>query len=154
MRKIEYTPEKCECCGQSMTYILAIDRGTINIIKKIAQFIGKKGINVVHPRKEMEGTWLTSNDVGNLSRARSHGLIARIKGKAGNYCLTRKGATFLRGEEIPRYAIISKIEHCQIGYFEPEKDRVDVNSFRLIDEPYWQGIGYDVDEGRVIKTLS
>jgi len=65
---IEYKPEKCECCGQTTTYIIGIDGGTVDIVKNIALFIGRKGINCVHPRKEMEGHGLSSNQVGNLSR--------------------------------------------------------------------------------------
>ena len=98
----------------------------------------------------MEGSMLTSNQVGNLSRARSHGLIARIKENPGSYCLTKKGAAFLRGEEIPRFAIISKSEGHQIGYFEAEKHLVTVKDFTS-DTDYWEGINYDVSEGRVIS---
>ena len=82
---------------------------------QIARYIRTKGINVVHPRKEMEGHSLSSNDVGNLSRARFHGLIAKVKGEKGNYLLTTKGAKFLRGEAVPKYAIISIVTGKQIG---------------------------------------
>jgi len=29
---IEYKPEKCECCGQTTTYIIGIDGGTVDIV--------------------------------------------------------------------------------------------------------------------------
>lgn len=151
MSKIKYEPEKCECCGQTTTYILAIDRGTVEIVKKIALFIGNKGINAVHPRKELEGKGLSSNQVGNLSRPRFHGLIAKVKGNAGNYLLTRKGAKFLRGEPIPKFAIISKAEGKQIGYFDPENEVCNVDEF--FGGEYWEGINYDIVEGNVIHRL-
>ena len=97
MKKVEYKPEECACCHQTTTYLLSIDRGTTEIMYAIAHFIGKKGINIVHPRKEMEGEYLTSNQVGNLSRARMHGLIASVDGNPGSYCMTKKGGHFLRG---------------------------------------------------------
>jgi len=150
--KLEYVPEKCACCNQSTTYVLAIDRGTVHILKQIARFIGKKGINAVHPRKEMEGTMLSSNDVGNLSRVRFHGLIARVKDNPGNYLLTKKGAAFLRGGLIPRFAIISKAEGHQIGYLKPEDYSCTVHDFTS-DTEYWEGINYDISEGRIVREL-
>lgn len=150
--KTEYKPEICECCNQSTTYLIAIDRGTVDIVKAIARFIGTKGINAVHPRKEMEGKYLTSNQVGNLSRPRFHGLIAHLDGESGNYVLTRKGSDFLRGKVIPKYAIVSKSEGKQIGYFEPETEKVSIHSFNQTGD-YWEGIGYEITEGQVINTL-
>lgn len=150
--KIKYDPHVCESCHQTTTYLVGLDRGSVKILKQIAQFISKKGINVVHPRKEMEGRWLTSNQVGNLSRARFHGLIAAVKGNSGNYLLTRKGADFLKGARIPRYAIISKSEGHQVGYFDPDNQTCSINDFKASDEPYWEGINYDIVEGQVVHN--
>lgn len=149
MQYEEYKPELCPHCGQSTTYILSIDKGTVDILKQIARFIRRKGQNVVHPRKEMEGDWLTSNQVGNLSRPRFHGLIARYKDEPGNYVLTHKGAQFLKGEEVPKFAIASKTEHCQVGYWKPEEYRCTVSEFSADDE-YWEGINYEIKEGMVV----
>jgi len=143
---IEYKPEKCECCGQTKTYILGIDEGTIDIVRRIATFIGEKGINCVHPRKEMEGYGLSSNQVGNLSRPRFHGLIAKIKGDVGNYCLTKKGQAFLSGESIPKYAIVSKAEKRQVGYYEAENEQCTMSDY---GQEYWDGVNYDIVEGFV-----
>lgn len=147
MKNIIYTPETCAHCTQTTTYVLGIDRGTVNIVKQIARFIGKKGINAVHPRKEMEGVYLTSNEVGNLTRPRAHGLIAKIKGNAGNYCLTSKGAAFLHGAEIPRYAIRSKSLRKTLGYVEGYN--VTVYEFNASDDK-WEGIGYRIEMGEII----
>src|SRR3990167_8689372 len=137
----------CPTCGQSTTYLLAIDKGTIKIVKAIALFIKGKGYNAVHPRKEMEGKYLTSNEVGNLSRPRFHGLIAKVEGNSGNYLLTRKGVLFLKGEPIPRCAIISKAEGRQIGY--TDEDPITISQ---IDGSYWEGIDYEIHEGQIIKN--
>ena len=150
MKKPNYKPLKCPTCHQTTTYILAIDPGTVHILKQVALFIGKKGINIVHPRKEMEGRYLTSNQVGNLTRARSHGLIARIKGNPGNYCLTTKGAAFLHGSPINRFAILSKAEKHQIGYLDEGIETCVISDFNNPAEPYWEGINYDIEEGRVV----
>lgn len=166
LRKLrqEYQSEKCSCCGQSLTYLLPVDRGTVDILRALAVAIYRKGINIVHPRKEMETSatmdydlmikegLLTSNMVGNLSRPRFHGLIANVKDNPGNYCLTHKGAEFLKGKEIPRFAIISKKEGHQIGYHLPEEYVVNIKDFAK-DEDYWEGISFDIVEGRIVKDL-
>lgn len=154
MKKPDYKPEICECCGQTKTYAIAIDRGTCDIMKAIATYIGLKGVNCVHPRKEMEGDMLTSNQVGNLSRPRLHGLIARVKGNPGNYLLTPKGARFLRGEMIPKTAIVLKAteqsDYRNIGYWNEETDQCTIHDFQHDDEEYWNGIGYTVEEGHIV----
>lgn len=139
---------KCPHCGQSIIYYLSVDAGTVHIVKQIAKFIGQKGINAVHPRKEMEGTLLTSNEVGNLTRARAHGLIAKIEGNAGNYCLTYKGSEFLNGRPIHKTAIMDKVKKMKIGFLE-EDGWCKVSDFNSPKE-YWEGIGYDIKEGNVI----
>ena len=162
----KYAPEYCACCGQSKTYLLPIDRGTVDILRSVARAILNKGINAIHPRKEMEigadknldydlmikEGMLTSNMVGNLSRPRFHGLIAHIKEQPGNYCLTSKGAKFLKGEEVSKYAIISKVSGHQEGYWMEEKYRVTIKDFS-IDEEYWEGLDYDIREGQVLTKV-
>lgn len=162
----KYNPKLCGCCNQTVTYLLAVDRGTVDIVKAISVAIRKKGKNEVHPRKEMEinkkelsyeqmvseGV-LTSNQVGNLSRARMHGLIASIDGMRGYYCLTRKGAKFLKGESIAKYAIINKAIGHQVGYWEEAEERVMVGSFNPETE-YWEGIdGWDIVDGKFVKEM-
>lgn len=149
----KYIPEVCECCGQDTTYQLQLNKGTALLVWKIAKFIRQKGINAVHPRKEMEGKILTSNDVGNLSTPRFHGLIARIDGESGNYLLTPKGASFLRNEPVAKIAIVRKAKKnspaTNIGYHLP--DEVKTTFRELVkDNEYWTGIDYTIHQGRVI----
>lgn len=170
MNKIHYEPERCEHCGQSLTYLLPIDRGCVDILRAIAVAIYRKNINVIHPRKEMEvkiatsrhsdnyrqmimNGNLTSNQVGNLSRLRFHGLIASIDGNPGNYCLTKKGAWFLKGNEVPRYAIISKALGHQVGYYLPEEYLITIKDLIKRDDAYWEGISFDIVEGRIIRDV-
>lgn len=146
MKKPIFTPEKCEHCNQSTTYLLSVDRGTINILKQIARFIGKKGKNEVIPRKEMLPEYLSSNDISNFIRPRAHGLIARVRGLTGAYCLTRKGADFLHGAKIAKYAIRSKSENKTLGYLDPELHTAQISDYDT-EGPYWEGIAYDISEG-------
>ena len=161
----KYKPEKCEHCGQSLTYLLAVDRGTVDIMKAISVAIKRKGINVIHPRKEIEISGrevsyqemvteglLTSNQIGNLSRPGFHGLIAKVKGHPGNYSLTGKGMAFLHGASISKFAIISKSSKRQIGYWEPIKFQCTLKDFRP-DQEYWEIPDWEIKEGRVIKEL-
>lgn len=146
--KINYTPELCSHCNQTKTYLLGLDRGSLDIVRAIAKRIEVKGINIVHPRKEAV---LTNTQWCNVARPRFHGLIAAVKGQRGNFLLTRKGAKFLRNERVPRFAIVSKAEGHQIGYFEPEK--YTVTASELLDGEYWEGINYDIVEGEVFHRL-
>jgi hypothetical protein len=152
----KYIPEVCECCDQDTSYELGLDKGSAMIVYKIAKFIGKKGINQVHPRKEMEGNGMSSNEVGNLSRPRFHGLIAAVPDNPGSYLLTRKGAKFLKNEVVPKIAIIRKATKNygshNIGYHLP--DEITTTFRQLIqEEEYWTGIDYDIVEGRIVKEI-
>jgi hypothetical protein len=163
--KEPYQPAICPHCHQSLTYLLPIDLGTVEIVRAIAVAIYRKNINAIHPRKEMECRlapgadfrdmikegMLTSNMVGNLSRPRFHGLIAKIKDNPGNYCLTTKGARFLRGLGVPRLAVISKEERRQVGYYLPDEHMVTIHDF-VADDPFWEGINFDIVEGQIIKA--
>lgn len=150
----KYKPEVCECCGQSTTYVLPVDRGSADIVIGIARAIKAKGINEIHPRKEMEVTArthpnlangeMTSNQINNLSRPRSHGLIAKVRGRKGFYCLTHKGIAFLKGEPVHKYAIMSKAQKKQVGYWQPfpegdERNMVSIKQLGFQSE-YWEGI--------------
>ena len=151
-----FKKETCHCCGQTTNYLLPVDLGSVEILKAISVAIRKKGKNSIHPRKEMEVAsgqldyermvregLLTSNQVGNLSKLKFHGLIASIEGELGNHCLTRKGSQFLKGSQIPKYAVISKIEKCNLGYWDPENSMVTIKDFAPTKE-YWEGMNYDV----------
>lgn len=148
---MNFIAEVCPCCGQTKDYALKVDQGTVDILKAIAMAVKEKGINCIHPRKEIEGKLLTSNQVGNLSRARFQGLIAKvdIDGKKGNYCLTRKGLGFLKGDSIPSIAVISKVEKRLMGYWREDQYRCVITDFKNRDE-YWEGVNYHIESGKVV----
>lgn len=165
----------CDHCGQAETYLLPIDFGTAVIVKAVAAKIRLKGINIVHPTKEMEvpsDEWsykraiaegvLTSMQIGNFTRARVHGLIARHHTETGNWLLTRKGAAFLRGDVIPRLAVIRKNRKTDENarshkeeYFEPETYTCTVHEITQKGSgyPVWEGIDFDIVEGRIVTDL-
>lgn len=146
--------ETCPYCGQSLTYELDIDKGSVETLKTIARFIEQKGINAVHLTKELEGHGLTSHQIGNISRLRFQGLVAKIVGEAGNYCITQKGFNFLDGQEVPRTAIIKKgTQHTHphtMGYGE---EICSIEDFDGKWAEYWQATGYQIKEGRVIHEI-
>lgn len=162
MENEKYKPMICKCCGQTTTYALLLDRGVVDILKAMARAIELKGINKIHPRNEMEigkdvsldyrmmvqQGMLTSNQVGNLSRSRFHGLIARVDNESGVYCLTRKGLDFLRGMEIPLIAIISKAEKRLMGYWYESENTCTIDDFKN-DPEYWSGLNYYIEAGQV-----
>ena len=135
-----YKPQTCEHCKQTTTYILGLDRGSFLILRKLLAGVIAKGVNEVHPTRDLvfsaKEKWLPSN----VARPRKHGLIAFIDGKKGYYALTRKAGKLLRGTPIPRYAIISKSENRTLGYFEPDKYQVTARELLKSDEiPMWEG---------------
>ena len=167
---LEWKPPTCEHCGQQTEYILPLDRGTADIVKAFAAAVRIKGTNTIHPKKEMEipaREWtqfrsitegvLTSNQIGNFTRARIHGLLARLEGEAGNWLLTKKGGAFLRGQAVPRYAIVKKTTADERShkeeYYEPETETITVFDL-LHEDDYWHtGMAdFEIVEGRVIPA--
>lgn len=171
----EFTPQICECCGQALSYLLPIDWGTAVIVKAVAAAVRRKGINIIHPTKEMEvpaNEWnyqraitegvLTSIQIGNFTRARVHGLIAKYEAEPGNWVLTTKGAQFLRHARIPRLAEVAKTTKGEDGasshkmrYHKPEVFTCTVDEILnpAGETPRWEGISFEIKEGRIITDL-
>lgn len=163
-----YQEEVCECCGQTKTVLYPLDKGTADMVKALAVAVRNKGINMVHIRKEMEVSrrdWsyprlltegaILSSHTQNWIKAHKHGLVAQVwgEGMSGNWCLTRKGATFLKGQPVPKYAIQDKKTKHIRGYYEPEAYTVTVHELQRRDSPYWEGLDFDIQEGRIVKDL-
>ncbi len=161
MNKPNYQSEVCQCCGQTTTYLLPIDTGTCDIVKAFAAAVKNKGINLIHPTRDMEvphKEWsyeraihagvLTSTQIGNLTRARVHGLLARVMGHPGYWCITRKGINFLNGSRIPQFAIVSKSKanyrsHKE-DYFKPDDYSITIGEITKEHGNYWVGINFDL----------
>lgn len=164
-----FKKEICGECGQAKTYLLPLDRGTTVIVSAFAAAVRHKGINVIHPTKEMEvpaKQWnlnrantegvLTSTQIGNLTRARVHGLLARVKGEAGNWCMTTKGAQFLKNVPVPRFAVMRKStaekRSHKDEYFEPEKYLITASELAREGEN-WAAIDFQIVDGRIVHDL-
>lgn len=156
----KFKPHTCEGCGQTTTYALALDRGSALIVLAIYNAVRKKGTNLVHILDEMvvdpaeyggkyqamiEDGKMSVRMEGNISRPRFHGLIAQGK-EAGWYLITPKGAKFLRGEKVPRVAIIDKRTHTKKEYLDPERDQATFGSLLKRETPFWQITNFEIDE--------
>lgn len=146
----------CEHCRQTTQYTLTLNRGAAEILVAMATAVYLKKRNEIHLVREMEimaKDWniqkaidagvITSNHSSNAGLPRAHGLIARIDGKEGFYCLTRKGGTFLRGEPVPKIAIMAKStaddESHQIGYLEPDHLKTTIRELLAEGARWWSG---------------
>lgn len=145
--------EVCPHCQQTLYYRFDIDKGSCEILKKMVRFIKDKGINAVHPHKEMaKAGIITSRELDNIARLKSHGLVAHIKGERGNYCITNKAFDFLGGEPIPRTVAIKKKTKGQRSHVVAHSDEeVTIDMFGNEWNEYWSANGYTITEGRVIN---
>lgn len=145
--------EYCPHCGQKLGYKSAISRGTVEVLKKISRVVDEKGINAVHIEKEMvQKGILTGNQGRNCTHMVRHGLLAHIEGKAGNYCITRKGMGFLRGEAIPKFITVSKANQNEGSRtVDHGEEMVTIRQFSKSGE-YWEVPNFDIREGQVIRT--
>jgi hypothetical protein len=143
--------EFCPTCGQKTTYELTLDTGTAKMMTAISDYIRKKGINVFSNTKEMIGNGYDFNAAGNITRPRAHGLIARIPGKATNYCITDKGFRFLKGEPIESVVIMKKASKGEpshaIGHEGPE---IKISQLLSGWSEYWSANGYEIQNGVVV----
>lgn len=145
--KQKFNPEVCECCGQAKTYVLGLDKGSAKIVIAILEKIAKKGVNEIHPARELDVSGPNKWFLTNLSRPRFHGLIAYVDDKKGYYCLTRKAGKFLRGEAVPKHAVVSKVTGHQEGYWLADQERVTLRD--LLNDPFqWEG-----DNNRMIDQI-
>lgn len=164
----KFQPKVCSCCGQTEEYLMTIDVGTCDILRAISAAIRRKGENCIHPKEDgmeigkqqmksmgydrmVKEGYLTSTMIGNLSKARSQGLIAQVVGKTGYYCLTKKGAGFLKGEPIPKYAVMNKVTGHQTGYWHEYDAQVKLKDL-IKDGEYWE-IDFNILDRAVIFNL-
>lgn len=165
-KAIKFEPKVCEHCSQTTQYLMPVDRGAAIIVKAVAAAIRRKNENAVHPVREMEvprKEWtydrarfegvLPSSFIRNFSRVRFHGLIARVKGKPGFWCLTTKGADFLAGMPVEHYAIRGKATRHTEGYLiDPKTNEpyfVEISQLAKQGE-LWEGINFNIVDGQMI----
>ncbi len=153
----KYKSPVCTNCGQTTHYSLSLDMGSAYIMIAIFNRVRIKRINHVHVAREMvigkntfptlrqmvESGRMTTRMLGNITRCRMHGLIAFAGKKryGGEFLITPKGARFLRGEVIPRTAIIAKRnqgdDRSNVGYHFPEVDNITITE--LLEEGVFWG---------------
>jgi hypothetical protein len=162
----KFRSPKCEKCRQTTQVLYALDHGTADLVKAVLVRIKLKNDNRVHLRREMmvlekdftynrllnEGV-CTSSMVQNGIRAHKHGLLARVKYEPGVWCLTRKGAAFLRGESVSKYVLQDKATKHIVGYWHPEVTTT-VHELQHEDAPYWAGGSFDIVEGRLTGKMA
>jgi hypothetical protein len=134
----KFTPTVCQCCGMTLDYTVSLDKGTAELLLAMIGQVSRRNQNEVYLQEEVKKGNITPMQAGNLTKARAHGLIAPVRGKSANYLITRKGADFLRGKTIPRVAIVSKKDDCQIGYFHAEEITININEAVNGSGPYWE----------------
>jgi len=117
----------------------------------ISEFIEKKGVNVVHPQKELfaQGLFTVAQRV-NMTVLGDHGLVAKHT-EHGNWVLTRRGVEFLNGSIIWKVVAVEKATKKTLGHIESE-GKTTLKELLGKDAPYWQGLGYTIESGRVVRA--
>lgn len=168
---VHYEKVRCEHCGQTTTWASRLNPGMADIVRAIASAVAIKGINAIHPTKEMLvdsklAEWrsrearlragkLTPNQTKNMGHARVHGLVAMCRDARGSYLLTPKGADFLKGALVPLVAIVDKTTGHNVGYASDDEGKIVQTSLREVcgsNDGYWVGWDYDVVEGSVVQS--
>lgn len=160
----DYKKETCECCGQTTTYASKINRGLASMLRTFANAVQTRGNNItmkdliVDPKAEewsdpaarRNGGRITPTQYDNRSHLRCHGLIANIG--TNKYCLTKKGAAFLRGEPVEAIAIVQKKTHSNIGYLADPNGTImtTIQEVYRGKEGYWAGWDYDIVDGELV----
>lgn len=113
MKKPEITVT-CQGCGRAMGgYEISITKGMINALRKLIKAVRDKGENSIHLSDDTKGKpyELTHSEINNITRLRFHGLVAKVyegsgeskKRKSGHWLVTRRAASFIKGEmTLPR----------------------------------------------------
>lgn len=146
---MKFTPHTCPQCRQTTNYDVTLSRGSAtfliafyNAVRRLDQNIIHFGDDMVRDPKDfnnlrdmVEGGWCThkmSEAFGTVLHR--HGLIASTG--RNQWLLTRKGADFLRGEEIWKTAIADKTTGHQSGYWE-FSGKVKLTTLLKTDQPWW-----------------
>ena len=149
---LKYKPNVCSGCMQTTDYELPLDKGSAYIVIAIANAQRRLNKKEVHLEKEMladrkdyVNIWemakagkMYMRQIDNVLRPKYHGLVAQGS-QSGTYLITKKGAKFLRGEAIPRTAIVEKRTHSKKAYWN-EHDTIDLPTLIKSDEIFfWEG---------------
>lgn len=134
---MKFKAHTCDGCGQTKDYALPLSRGLAMATIAFYNAVQRLDRNRIHVAKDMvrpiedfhgldpkrayhrmvEAGYMTFRMEGNLSFLHRHGIVASGD-EPGVWILTKKGGAFLRGEEVPRVAIVSKVTGHQQGYWD------------------------------------
>lgn len=92
--------KKCNNCGANMKmWWHMVTPGLVGDLMKSINFVKNANKNEFHLQKDLS---LSKNDYNNFQKLRYHGLVTKVKEKAGYWLITKRGGQFLRNEiEIP-----------------------------------------------------
>lgn len=166
---MKFKAQVCECCGQTKDYALPLSRGLAMATIAIFNAIQRLERNRVHVGHEMvrpisdfgdkktayrtmvsEG-YMTFRMEGNLSFLHRHGIVASAQ-DAGEWLLTPKGGKFLRGEEVPKVAIVSKVTGHQTGYW-AEGGMTTIGELLKASTPWWNAPMTEVEDFQLQMPL-
>ena len=136
-KTFKFEPTVCPCCQMTIDYVVSLDKGTADLLLAMIKIANESKKNEVYIQGGVDNGDITPMQAGNLTKARANGLIAPVRDKNHYYLITRKGAEFLQGRTIPRHAILSKKDGCQIGYFHPEELTINIKEAESDNRPYW-----------------
>ena len=135
---MKFSPKICEHCGNTTEYEDNIDKGKTIALIKVYNFIQKKGINAVNPKKEMAN--MSEAERNNVKKLQHWGLIVALE-EVGCYAITNKTVQFLKGEiKVPKTMIIEKNGKKELNSYpwNPEHT-VGLHDLLKKEQPYWEG---------------
>ena len=133
-----------------MGYKSSVSRGVVETLKKIVEAIKAKGINTIHIEKELVRTGILTGTQGkNATHIVKLGLLAHSPDEIGNYCITKKAMSFLNGEAIPKYVIVSKTNRSSGSRTVSQSEEMCTIS-NFTDGVFWEVPEFEIREGRII----
>lgn len=159
MKRKKWISSVCDHCGQTKDYALPLARGTALMVLALFNAVRKKNKNRVHVGDEMvcdpkayrsyrdmvQDGKMTFKMEGNMTTLHRHGLAAKTDDE-GVWLLTKKGAKFLRGEPVPRVAIIDKTTGHKAFYLDEQNDVTTFGELMRKETPFWDIPAFDVED--------
>jgi hypothetical protein len=88
--------ERCPYCQANLKkFYHTLTPGIVSVLIAAIQFVHGAGRNEFHLQNDLH---LSVNQFCNVTKLRFHALIAKVDGKPGYWCITKRGGMFLRGE--------------------------------------------------------
>ena len=136
-----YLPDVCPACHQSCTYLIEVNEHITALMIRISKLVDAKGINIFNPAQELESSksW--------VSKAKLIGFISK---DGRNYKISSLGLSFLKGDPVPRYTVVSKALRREVGHFNPDVLTCAISDFRPFPVE-WSGLRFDLINNDVVR---